>query len=337
MMTSNSSDPVSTDTGSEAASPEQNTVTEVQETVGEKINKLGKEQTKAAVSREAAAPAVPVAPTYTPNFKYKTFGKEMELDEFWRPLIKDQDSEKKVKDVFTRADAFDDLKTRHESSQGEFQQLVSEYTALDKDVKRVMKFRNDGDLDNFFMSLKIPQDQIFKWVEQKLTLQNLPPEQRQALESQAQERSQRYDLEQEKAELEQQYQTQAVQARTMQLDMTLSRPEVSSIASAIDSRVGRLGAFRDLVIEEAQKAWFIQGQDLSAEQATQLAIQKYGKLFEQGPAPQAPMQGQAPAPQVQSKPVIPAVQGRGTSPIKKAPKSIDDLRAAYKEVAAQNG
>lgn len=334
MMTSNSSDPVSTDTGSDAASVEQNSVTEATDTQPVET-KSAKSAGKTAAPVASDAPVVPAAPAYTPNFKYKAFGKEKELDPFWQAHIKDQDSEKKVKDVHTRAEAFDDLKTRHESTQTEFQQLVGEFTALDKDVKRVMKFRNDGDLDNFFNSLKIPQEQVFKWVEQKLNMQSLPPEQRQALESQAQERQQRYDLEQQKAELEQQYQTQAVQARTMQLDMTLSRPEVTSVASAIDSKLGRLGAFRDLVIEEAQRVYFSTGQDLSAEQATGLVLQKYGKFLESSEqAPQAI--AQTPQPQVGGKPVIPAIQGKGTSPIKRAPKSVDDLRAIHRELASQN-
>jgi len=342
MMTSNSSDPVTTETGTEAASPVQNTVTEAS-APAESTQQAAKTPAAAAPSAGApdlTAPAPVVPPAYQPNFKYKTFGKEKELDPFWRDLIKDQDSEKKVKDVHTRAEAFDDLKVRHESTQAEFQQLVSEFTALDKDVKRVMKFRNDGDLDNFFMSLKIPQEQIFKWVEQKLSLQNLPPEQRQALESQALERQQRYDLEQEKEELAQQYQTQAVQARTMQLDMTLARPEVASVASAVDARMGTLGYFRDLVIREAQYAWHSSGQDISAEQATNLVMQKYGKLFMDQQAPQAPTAPAAaaqPLPQVAGKPVIPSVQGKGTSPIKKSPRSIDDLRAMKKELDVAQG
>lgn len=336
MMSSNTSDPVDSGTGAETASPAQNPVNEAapKEVVAPPSSSKGsKSAAKADLSSGDAEAPAPIVPAYNPNYKYKAFGNEKELDEFWRPLVKDQDSEKKVKDLFTRADAFDDLKTRHESTQSEFNELVTEYTALDKDVRKIMNFRNSGDLDNFFASLKIPKEQIFKWVEQKLELQSLPPEQRHAIEMQAQERQQRYDLEQQHSQLEQQYQNQAVQARTMQLDMTLSRPDVSSVASAVDSRLGRIGAFRDLVVEEAQKVYFSSGRDLSAEEATQQVMQKYGKLFDQGPGPQAQMQTPVQMAQVNGKPVIPAVQGKGTSPIKKAPKSIDDLRAMSRELS----
>jgi len=274
---------------------------------------------------------------YTPNFKFKAFGKEAELEEFWRPLIKDADSEKKVKDLFTRAEAFNDLKERFEGTQGEFSKVYNEYMELDADVRKVTSFLNKGDLDNFFTSIGLDEQKIFKWVADKLDQENLPPEQKKALQAQAQERQRLYDLEMEKTSLQEQYQTQAVQARTMQLEMVLSRPEVSQAASEWDSRMGTIGAFRDLIIEEAQKAWFTQGQDLSAEQAAQIVMTKYGKLVGQGvvasqaPPPQANL-AQGNSPQANPKPVIPAVQGRGTSPIKKSPKSIDDLRQMAREL-----
>jgi hypothetical protein len=284
--------------------------------------------------------AAPIAPQFQPNFKFKAFGKEHELDDFWRPLIKDGDSEKKVKDLFTRAYAFDDLKTRFDGTQQEFDQVYQEYSALDRDVRRVTNFLNRGDLENFFKAINLPEEKIYEWVEQKIQNQNLSPEQRKAIESQALERQRAYDLEMEKAELEDQYQTQAVQARTMQLEMVMSRPEVSQAASAWDSKMGQLGAFTSLVIEEAQKAWHLEKTDLSAEQAVQRALTKYGKLIEggvqssQATTAQMPPTPQSPSPQVTAKPVIPAVQGRGTSPVKKSPNSIEDLKQMAKDLGA---
>lgn len=333
MMSSNTSDPVTTETATEVASPVENSATETPIDTPPPAKETKRGKAAAAPVEAAPPPETPAVPAYQPNWKYKVFGKEKDLDEYFRPFIKDQDSEKKFKDVFTRADAFDDMKSKHEAAQQEFSQLVTEHAALDRDVKRVMKFRNDGDLTNFFNALKIPRQQIFDWVQNELSLENLPPQQRQALESQALERQQRYDLEQEKTELETQYQTQAVQVRTMQLDMTLSRPDVMGIASAYDTKMGRIGAFRDLVVEEGQRAWFSSQQDLSAEQATQLVIQKFGKLFEGAQAPQAPIAAAPPQPQVATKPVIPAVQGRGTSPVQKSFNSVQSLRDEYKRLS----
>lgn len=301
---------------------------------------------KAAAAKAATTPETPVTdgqqaaeqkPAFTPNFKYKAFQKEKEIEEFWRPLIKDADSEKKVKDLFTRAEAFDDLKARFDGTSQEFSRVFNEYQALDNDVRKVTTFLNKGDFDNFFDSIGVSHDKIFEWVAEKLEQENLAPEQKRALRAQQQERQRLYDLEQENRSLDEQSQMQASQARGVQLDMILSRPEVAQAASAWDSRMGTIGAFRDLVIEEGQKAWHMQKQDLSVEQAVQLVMTKYGKLIDAGvvtpqasaqPAAQAQSQSQPAA----AKPVIPAVQGRGTSPVKKSPKSIDDLRQMAKEL-----
>ena len=53
-------------------------------------------------------------PTYQPNWKYKFAGKDLEVDEMFRSVVKDQETEKKVKDVLQRAMAFDDSKVKWE-------------------------------------------------------------------------------------------------------------------------------------------------------------------------------------------------------------------------------
>ncbi len=336
MTTGNSSDPASA-AGASAASAAQSTDTTTTTPAASAA--------APAATPDAAAPgtftppgaegAAVTPPAYTPNYKYNIMGKEHEVDEFWRGLIKDADSEKKVKDLFTKTQAFDEVKASRESLQTEYQSVRGEFDALDRDVRRVMSFLNAGDLDNFFGSLKIPENKVYDWVAKRLeAAQN--PEALRSLESQAQERARAFDLEQERSSLEHRYQEQAVQARATQLDLMLSRPDISAAASAWDSRAGQVGAFRDLIISEAQNAYFTQNQDLSAEQAVSMVMQKYGKFLGDGTqpqvvTPQAPAPGTA-APQVAAKPVIPAVQGRGTSPIKKSPKSLDDLRQMAKEL-----
>jgi|GEM_PF-4242756 len=332
MTTSNSSDLAVTATEGAASAPESVTQTSTETAVG--AEKTGLESLKAQ-SQEGKTPAptpqADVPQSYQPNWKYKVFGKEKELEEFWRPLVKDQDSEKKVKEVFTRAMAFDDLKSKHDMSQGEFQQLLTDYQSLDRDVKKVMQFRNSRDFDNFFKALRISDQEVYEYALNKLKLSEASPEERQRAEQQAIDRSRSYELENEKSNIEQQFQDQAVQVRTMQLDLALSRPDVQRSASAWDERVGQVGAFRNLVIGEAQNAYFSTGKDISAEEATQMVLQKFGKFLEESQAPvQAPQ-----TVQVGTKPVIPTVQGRGTSPIKKAPKSIDDLKAMAREAQAQ--
>ena len=355
MESSNTPNPVAdtaTDTASsvETSAPETNSsspsdVPKAELSLSEKINELSKAPVDKTAPEEV--PAEPAKPAFQPNLKYKAFGKEKEIDPFWHSLIKDQDSEKKVKDLFTRADAFDDLKSRHENTQQQFQGLLNEYQALDKDVRRVLQFKANGDLENFFNSVKISDDQIFEYTRKKLEMMNMPPEQRQAFELQAQERQRLYELSEQNQYLEQSYQSQAVQARTMQLDMVMMKPEIQSAASAWDQKTGEEGSFRDLVIEEGQRHHQLTGEDLPPEVVANQVLSKFKNFLVESQAqsaPQATAGGfapaqtpQAPLPpgttQVVTKPVIPTAAGRGTSPVGKSPKSIDDLKRMAKEMA----
>lgn len=358
--TSNSQDPVES-TATETANPVETTPdaaaatatpTETPEenlSLKEAILKKGKEA-KPAIAEEPAAAVVPVegAPAvaatpaaYQANFKYKAFGKEKELPEAFRSIVKDEASEKQVKEVFTRADAFDDMKSRFETRDKDFQSVLNEYNGLDKDVKRIMKFRNNGDYDNFFAGLKIPDQAIFNWAQSKIqAMQNGTLDQ---YEQQSQQRASLISQQDQYTDLQQSYSNQAVQARTMQLDMTLGRPDVSGLATAWDSKVGQIGAFRDLVIQEAANAHFLSGgkMDMSVEQAVDHVMKKFGKFVEAAPqvvpstvqAQAATAVPQAPAPVApQAKPVIPNVSGRGASPVKQVPKSLDELRKKSREL-----
>jgi len=147
MSTSNSADPVSAGTEVVAASTtessaQHDTTQTSSEPAYEAKSPKDLEGLKEIAKHSTTSPALanPVAsgapgtenpkPIFQPNWKYKAFGKEKEIDEMWRPLVKDPDSEQKVKDIFTKVDAFDELKNKHESTSKEFQGLLGEYQAL---------------------------------------------------------------------------------------------------------------------------------------------------------------------------------------------------------------
>ena len=298
-------------------------------------------QTDSASSTPGLAPNVQEAqivgdkPAYTPNYKYKAALQEKELDEFWRPLIKDQDSEKKVKELFTKVDAFDFVKTRKEALEEHYGSLSADYEHMGTTVKNVEDSLQRGDLTSVFRQLGVSTPQVFQWAQKQIQRMEMPAEERAEIERYEQTEEQKYGLEQEVSQLRQQYQHQAVQARTMQLDMALSRPEVAEFAKAWDSNGGE-GSFRDFVVEQAKTVFYTTKQDLSPEQAIATVMQRFGKFLNVGETttqvPQAPgsMQG---VPQNQ-KPVIPNITGKAASPIKKVPKSLDDLKKLARDVSA---
>lgn len=286
----------------------------------------------AAPSAQASStptPSAPVAPTYAPDFKFKAYEKEYEVDELFRPLFKDKDTEAKIKALHSKAYAMEGMKEKLDGTRKEYDGFKGEIEPKIRAYESFNKILANKDWDTFFTKLNVPDEEIFAYVEKKLALANAPADQRAEYERNLALRQQAYVQEEQIRNYETAYQQQAVQTRNMQLESLMSRPDVQKYAAAWDEKMGTIGAFRDLVIDEAAKAWYASGQDWPAEQAVNHVIQRFGKLVQgQQLAPAA----QQVMPQASQPPVIPHVAGRGTSPVKKVPKSLDDIKKMVSEL-----
>lgn len=274
---------------------------------------------------------------YQPNFKYKVQDTEAEFDEALRPLIKQKEIEEKIRELYTKAGGLDAIKPKHEKLKQDFEQTMQKYTEistnysnLDKSLRLLSKYVEKGDFDSFFSSLKIPDKAIFGWVNQKLKEMELSPEERTRLAQQRQEMTRALTVEEQNAELQQELQQIRTETFRTQMSVALARPDVQNVMQAWDSRVGRPGAF----LAEVQKVGYYHhlqtGQDLPPEQAVAEVVGTLGKVIGTG-APQAAtgMTTTPPAGATAAgapKPVLPNVASSGSSPVRRAPKSLDDLR-----------
>lgn len=279
-------------------------------------------------------PGQAVAPAYTPNFKFKAADKEYEFDEWLRPIVKNPEHEKKLRELYEKAYGLDHVKSERDKFRTDYKSINDQYSALNKGLDHLSSMIKNKDYHGFLNALKIPEQDILQYALSRVQYSQLPPEQRMALDQQYEEKQKLSYYEQANQELIAAYQNQMVQQRTSELDGYLGRPEVAQIASAFDARIGRPGAFKDEVIKRGQYyASLPEPQDISVEQAVreimsfvgptpQPAQQQQASMGEtmgqMSESPQAPVQNQ--------KPVIPNIKGRGTSPAKKVVKSIDDIR-----------
>lgn len=291
----------------------------------------------AAVAGAEGAPVVP--PSYQPNYKFKAFREEKEIDELFRGIIKDSDTEKKVKELHERAYALDPMKSERDEWKNKYSETSTKFQQLDRSVAQLSKFVENNDWTNFFSALKVPEDQIFNWVSQRLEYAGLPPEKRAEVDRRNQLQMDSYTKESRIQEYEQRVQQQETKLREVQFDTLLNRSDISQTATKWDAQAGQQGAFRQLVIEEAAKHFAItsqmnpqgMGEDLSPDQAVQLVMKKFGRFISAGDTAAA----QAPSGQMSSvaqpgagtpPPIIPHVPGRTTSPVKKQVRSIQDLK-----------
>lgn len=289
--------------------------------VSSSLENVVKEDSQAK-NPEAGVPA----DDWKPDFKFKVQDKEHEFDEFIRPIV-NKENYAKVKELYEKAYGLDIVKSGKERDQAEINRLrpVEEtYKTMSEQIKYLDSLLQKNELHTFFTALGLTEEQILKYAAGRLQYKDLPPEQRQVYDSNAQAQQRLWELERENERLSQTHEQQAVQQKTFQLDSYLMKPEVSSIAQNFDQRAGRAGAFRDEIISRGALAWTMRGQDLTPEQVGQELVTLYG-LNQQASAPMnQKVEGRVVAPS--DKPTLPNLKAGQQSPVKKQIKSIAELR-----------
>lgn len=276
----------------------------------------------------------PEPPQYTPNFKFKVMDEEKEFDEFIRGAVKDKEHEEKLRDLYTKAYGLEHHKQTHESLKKKvethYRPLEDNYTQTMNSLRYLDQTVQKKDYQTFFDTLKIPRQDILKYALDLVKYEELPPEQKAAVDRQRQVEQYNERLAQENQSYQSQAQDYAVQVRTMQLNNELMNPNHNSFVQSFDAKAGKPGAFREQVIRHAELSFYRNQTDIPVEQAVREVMALYGNLV----TPQALPTQQTQAPQVQQKPpVIPNVQSSGNSPAKVVPNSLADLRKLAKQKA----
>lgn len=279
----------------------------------------------------------PEKPPYKPNYKIKVYDKDDEIkDEFLKTLIKDAETEKKVKEYAQKSMGFDVVKERYEGTRTQFLEYAKQAEPIINHYKQANKMLEKGDLDSFFGHIGIKEDDILRYAVQKAEERQLSPDQRSYLQHQRQLAQQTEFLESQNQALLERQRQQKIEFRNQELQWVLSNPEVSSIEQRYDS-LKEPGSFKELVRAVAYTYYKDTGVDLSAKEAVDLVLKKYIALDR--PANAAPQPGgqdmPAAAPQQQAPPVIPNVESKGVSPVRKQVKSIADIKKRYEELASQ--
>lgn len=287
------------------------------------------------VAAPAAAPAAEAAPAWTPNYKVKAYDNEYEIPENFRSYI-NQENEKHFKEVFERSFAFDTIKQKYKDAHSKYQDVNGKYETISKNLDKLSKFVQNGDFDNFFSSIQIPESEIQKWIYNKLQIQSLPQDQQQLYTKNSEYQKQLLSMQEQYEEMQgklsefEQYQAQqALQQRHNELDSVIGSPDFKSLAESYDARVGQPGAFKNEVILRAAAVANATGKELTVQEA----VQDFAKLvaWNQQNAGQAAGVAQKGA----SRPTIPSVSGKASSPVAPQVKNIDDLKRLAKEAIAK--
>jgi len=251
---------------------------------------------------------------------------EKEIPDFLKDVIKDAETEKKIRELFEKSDGLDVVKPKFQETRQELKQVRTEFQNMQTQIGDLRTDYQRGDFDSFFKKLQIPEEKVLNWMVEKIRYNQLPDDQRRILDERKQAQQQVYEQERTLTSREQAYMQQLSSAKGELLELGLEKAETKSFSDSFDARFGKAGAFREAVVNVGEAAWD-RGIDLSPQQAIKQVMDHYGKLISgQASAPQ----GAAPAtpPPVKSEPpTIPNVSGRqSSSPTSSKPKSLDDLR-----------
>jgi hypothetical protein len=292
----------------------------------------------------AAAPAAAAPPPYQPNVTYKVKNQEKKFDDWILPVIKDAETEKKIRELYETRDGISYVKADRETVVRENQQLKQvvqqKYAPMEQAVEQIEHFRSQGNLPAVFKVLGLDQRDVFKWAYEYA---QMTPQAQQAMEQNAMNGLQAYGAQRQSQTAEQQIIQQAADFKTREYEMiTNYNPQVSQVVADFENNHGP-GSFFEQVRRTGLYHHQTRGVDISVQDAIEEVMKLYGRQ------PQAPASAQmqtvpGQAPQASNmvstptaptpKPVIPGFQGSGTSPVKKVFNSLEDIRKHRRELEA---
>lgn len=275
----------------------------------------------AAPATSPMAPAAPQAPVYQPNFKYSVRGQEKEIDEMFRALIKDQESEKKIKELFEKAEGLDFVKQDRTTLKSEYEGFKGQVTPYLQEYHKFTTLRDNGNLGAALQVAGISDEQVFEYALQRLQMSE-NPQLANAYKATTEQALQQFDME---GQL-QRYQQMEQQLQAQQFDFNLTQAISAhrDVVSAIESKWGQPGSFKDEVVLYGIAEFNRGNHALSEQQAVEAVLNKYKPFL-------APATPQAPVTPHQAPQVIPNVGGSNVSPVKPLVKSMADLRQAARE------
>ncbi len=252
-----------------------------------------------------------------------------------RPVLNKKNYDQVV-ELYQKAYGLDHLKGKYNTVKEELPDLRKAQEQLQKQnyalgsMGSLIKNKNYNAL---FSELKIPDEDIIKYSLDRVQYQDLTPEQKSEYDNNVDSRNRLVKLERENQQFKQSLQQQVVERRNSELDSNLASPDMEGIVSEYDSRVGEPGAFRSEVIRRGQSAYHLTGKDISAQDAIGevlkvIGIDRQVSSNQANAAVNGNVYKREKNTFVRNKPVIPNVRSGGSSPARKLPRSIDDIKKA---------
>lgn len=193
------------------------------------------------------------------------------------------------------------------------------------EVARVLNYRKAGDLQSFFESVQLTDDEIANYILEKARIAQLPPEQRAVYNEREQFRRRMNSLEQNFQNYQSQTSNTEVQQRLSSLDSVLGDVEMKRTVDSFDARNGK-GSFKTAVLNYGAQQFALTKKDLSVDEA----VKGFMKTFGVQPAKGQPKPGPGATKRVVARPKVKTIPnyggGQASVTATKKPRSVEDLR-----------
>lgn len=290
-----------------------------------------------SVEPEADAKVEPTVSEFQPDYTYKFKGEVKELDDFWRGLIKDPESQKKVRDYIERAEALPDYKEQVKT----FEETVNDWKPK---VELLETFQNtynsaktaDDHID-LLNEIGYDVDTLKNLVREVLVREQMPEDQKKYFEQARSSDLEKKQLMTQNEMVRQELNSIRLQTTEQQIGLEFQKPENNSVVSAYESVNGQ-GSFKQLFLERGAYYSQLEGRHVApAEVMAKVAKEFAPFLSRQGEGSPIPTEGSGQMAVIKPKQApIPSVGTRsGSSPTKNAIKSLDDLKALHRQMTGQ--
>lgn len=316
-----------------------------QESLKEKVENIKSSVEKAIEAKAKAPPEAktddPPPAAYQVNKKFKVLDKEQEFDDFIASGIKDADSEKKVRELYEKAYGLDHVKQERATEKAARESVEKNFQNLVNEIQQVSGHVRNKDFGRLCSELQINRNDLAAWLVQQHELEEklgtLPEPVRKIYNEHGNLKAQVDTLSQQLEVMKTGTVDSAVQARATELKSSLSEPSVAKFVTDFDTRLGKAGAFEDMVMRHGNNEWQLHQKDLSAKQAVDEVLKILGHQTETPSPVVTPNQSATQKPVVIPAPkatVIPNVGQGSASSAMKRPRSLDELRKIAKAMTA---
>lgn len=265
-----------------------------------------------AEAGETPLAAAPIPSSFQPNFKYRHNDGEQEIEEFWRPLIKDKESEAKIREACQKLSAFEEYKGYKQQAQqaGEWKDTVSEVTQL-QELYQAKKH------EELLERIGYDDEALFNIVREKIARRNMPPEQKAAYEEKKQREIAFRQLSSQNEEYKNRLVQETASRINYQIDTELEKPQYQTLAEKFEVTNGK-GSFRDYVISRGEILSNRAGVTVLPSDVLSGIMKEYSAFM--------PSSAESQVAHKNKLNVVPNVRSAGSSPEKTQVKGLDDIR-----------